>query len=153
MKLLISALGLSILLLVGCQDNSTQQTAKISKPLQTKLQNPSLLQHPAIAQPKTPSNGLGIVVKEGQIIIDTKQTKAFLQNLESKMQSSFDRIESSLRKGQIQSPNETGIIITDTTLQIDLNKTKNFMEKWVKSMESVAEEIDDTLREIEQSLP
>ena len=161
MKQTLSLLGLSALLLIGCQDNNTkntQQTAKISRPLQTKMQRNTSTQMPTFhpshsTQISTSSSGLGIVVEDGRIIIDTKQTKDLLRSIEQKMQSGFKRIEHDLRKEQISSPNETGIIITDTTLQIDLNKTRNFMEKWVRSMESVAEEIDDTLREIEQSLP
>jgi len=161
MKQIFFLLGLSALLLIGCQDTDTKETlqsAKISKPLQTQLQKNNSTQTPTFhpsstTQHSIANRGLGIVVKDGQIIIDTKQTKDFLHGIEQKMQKGFRRIEQNLRKEQISSPNETGIIITDTTLQIDLNKTRNFMEKWVRSMESVAEEIDDTLREIEQSLP
>jgi len=91
MKQALSLLGLSALLLIGCQDNNTkntQQTAKISKPLQTKLQRNSSAQsptfHPSHSTQKSTSNsGLGIVVEDGRIIIDTKQTKDLLRGIVS----------------------------------------------------------------------
>jgi len=151
---LLSCVSLSFLLLTGCQECDTKthaETAKISKPLQKKMQ-----QNPTPSSPshqKNSSYGLGIIIEDDKIIIDTAQTKTFLKDIEQKIQNSFQRIEKNLRKEQIKSPDETGIVITDTTLKIDLNKTKNFMEKWIHSMESVAREINNTMQEIEQSLP
>jgi hypothetical protein len=163
MKQTISLLSIVVLLsLVGCQDKPKEPTAastpKPGTPRQTKIKNstpaaqPTItLSHPSPKRTAVPT--LGIVVDNGKIIIDTKQTKDFLQDISQKMEKSFKRIETNLRKEQISSPNETGIIITDTSVQIDFNKTKDFMEKWIRSMESVAKEIDDTVKEIEKSLP
>jgi len=160
-RILCFLLPVSALLLVGCQDTAkehTASTAKANKPPQTHTQSSTPAPQPTItlARPSknaTAVNPLGIIVDDGKIIIDTKQTKAFLRDISQKMDKGFKRIEKNLRKEQISTPNETGIIITDTSIQVDFNQTKNFMEKWIKSMESVAKEIDYTMKEIEKSLP
>jgi len=162
MKYILSILlSMSVFLVVACTDTPKEEpvsSAKTSKPLQRKIQSnpPSAQPTITLTQPSqhgTSVSPLGIVVDDGKIIIDTRQTKAFLQGLSQQMDKGFKRIEKNLRKEQISSPNETGIIITDTSIQVDFNQTKNFMEKWIKSMESVAKEIDHTMEEIEKSLP
>ncbi|NKQ41706.1 MAG: hypothetical protein HF962_09095 [Sulfurovum sp.] len=161
MKLFNISILLSAFLLLGCQDDSKEQssgTAVINKPLQAKIQNNSPAQEPTItlknpSQTKSTAKSLGIVVEDGKIIIDTKQTKNFLRDIGDKMKDSFKKIEDSLRKEKIESTNETGIIIKDTKIQIDLNKTKNFMEKWMRSMESIVNELNKTMGEIEKNLP
>jgi len=151
-----------ILLLFGaCQKNSEEADAngaKISKPLQTSIQNSTPVPKPTITVAKPASQqstaaALGITVDDGKIIIDTRQTKDFLRGVGDKMKHSFQKIEESLRREKISSPDETGIIINDTTMQIDLNKTKHFMEKWMRSMESVVNELNKTMGEIKRSLP
>jgi len=82
-----------------------------------------------------------------------KSGKDFLHDIEEKMKKSFRKIEDTLQKERISSPNKTGISINGTNIQIDLNQTKNFMEKWVRSMESVANELNRTMGEIKRSLP
>ncbi len=150
-----------MLLLSACQETPKENTAdqtQISKPLQTHMQRPSPATGntiiPAHQQaPKTTARALGITVDDGKIIIDTKQTKTFLHSIGEKMQKSFDKIEATLKREKIDSPDETGIIITDTKMQIDLNKTRNFMERWMKSMESVVNELNKTMGEIKRGLP
>ncbi len=151
----------SMLFITACQETpkeSPANQATLSKPLQTQLQHRSPTAQPTITpsqpqQPKTTAASLGITVDDGKIIIDTKQTKDFLRDIGEKMKKSFQKIETTLQKEKIQSPDETGIIITDTKMQIDLNKTRNFMEKWMRSMESVVQELNKTMGEIQRSLP
>jgi len=160
----VLSLLLAVFLLLGCQESPEEKPqhnrAKISKPLQQTLQqngtpvatasNTATPQQQRAAHHLSP---LGIEVDDGRIIIDTKQTKAFLQEIGQQMNRSLKRIEKNLRKEQIHSAEETGIIITDTSIQVDLNQTRHFMERWIRSMESVAKEIDHTMKEIEKSLP
>jgi len=163
MNIRISAILFALLLIItACEESpkeSAADQATLSKPLQTQLQHstapaqPTITPAPSQPQPKTTSQSLGITVDDGKIIIDTKQTKDFLRGIGEKMKKSFQKIETSLQKEKIQSPDETGIIITDTKMQIDLNKTRNFMEKWMRSMESVVQELNKTMGEIQRSLP
>jgi len=150
------------LLFASCQETSKEGTTdKVnpSKPLQTPIQKSAspakrpTITHATPQQPKGAAASLGITVDDGKIIIDTRQTKDFLHGIGEKMKRSFKKIESTLQKEKISSPNETGIIINDTSMQIDLNKTKNFMEKWMRSMESVVNELNKTMDEIKRSLP
>ncbi len=103
--------------------------------------------------PADRKNPLGIEIRNGKIIIDTNQTKNFLDSVGRQLDNGFRKIEKDLRKNQIKTPNETGVIITDDKMEIDLNKSRNFMKKWMKSMEGVAKELDRTMRDIEKSLP
>jgi len=154
-------LPIFLLFFSACQKNSEETTinkAKISKPLQTSIQNSTPVSKPTMTLTKptgqqSTAATLGITVDDGKIIIDTRQTKDFLRGIGDKMRHSFQKIEDSLRKEKISSPDETGIIINDTTMQIDLNKTKHFMEKWMRSMESVVNELNKTMGEIKRSLP
>ncbi len=143
-----------LLFLGACQQNNEEtdsNKAKISKPLQTSIQNNTPVAKPTAKQSTAAT--LGITVEDDKIIIDTRQTKDFLRGIGDKMKHSFQKIENSLRKEKISSPNETGIIVNDTSIQIDLNKTEHFMEKWMRSMESVVNELNKTMGEIERSLP
>ncbi len=149
------------LLMIGCsdkQDGNANNDPVINKQLQTIQKKPISSKEPTItiAEPRNPKKGaesVGIIIEDDRIIIDTKQTKEFFKNIGKKMKKSVEKIESSLRKEKISSPNDTGIIINDDKLQIDINKTKHFMEKWMRSMESVVNELNRTMKEIEQSLP
>jgi len=154
-------LPMLLLLFGACQKNSEEADAikaKISKPLQTSIRNGTPVPKPTItvtkpATQQSTAATLGITVDDGKIIIDTRQTKDFLRGIGGKMKHSFQKIEESLRREKISSPDETGIIISDTTLQVDLNKTRHFMEKWMRSMESVVNELNKTMGEIKRSLP
>lgn len=154
MKNLMIFLLFSILLL-GCQDEEIEAESKkaphISQKLKDKIEKP--MSTTGLKRKKTTSELLGITVEGGKIIIDTRQTKDFFHGIGEKIKDSASRIEESLKKEKVESPDETGISITETTIHIDLNKTKNFMKKWIKSMETVVKEIDETMSDIEKSLP
>jgi len=105
--------------------------------------------HPVHA-PKTPP--IGIVVDQNRIIIDTNQTRRFLESLTRKLDRNFKQIEQGLRKEKLQSPNETGIIITKDRIEVDLNQTQNFVNKWIRSMEAVGKQLDGIAKELDKSL-
>jgi len=142
---------------MGCEDSNRQADEPKNKPhisqvLKEKISKPSnATQVPR--QKMTTAQSLGISIDDGKIIIDTKQTKDFFQNIGKKIKKSVDKIKENLEKEKVDSSSETGITITETTMHIDLNKTKNFMEKWVKSMESVVQELNRTMSDIKKSLP
>jgi len=164
MHLRILATGFFLLMvsLSGCSDKK-EQTPFVSKSLQDvtrshvrqaagKPVHPSASPqtiHPVHA-PKTPP--IGIVVDQTRIIIDTNQTKHFLESLTRKLDQNFKQIEQGLRKEKLQSPNETGIIITQDRIEVDLNQTQNFVNKWIRSMEAVGKQLDGIARELDKSL-
>jgi len=151
----------SALLLSACQGNPKEASSdpeQANRPQSAQAQRGTPVTAPAVIPvppqaPKTTAETLGITVDDGKIIIDTRQTKRFLHGIGKKMKKSFDKIEATLQKEKIDSPDETGIIITDTKMQIDLNKTRNFMEKWIRSIESVVNELNKTMGEIKRGLP
>jgi len=98
------------------------------------------------------SNIFGITINEDKIIIDTKKTKDLFGSIMHKLEGSFEKIDSKLKKDQVASVDETGIIIREDIVSIDLNKTKTFLNKWSNSMNSVAEELDKTMSDIEDLL-
>ena len=102
--------------------------------------------------PVLPKPPVGIIIEDGRIIIDAKQTQTFLESLAKKLDNQFKKIEHDLRKEQIRSPKESGIVVTPNRIEIDLNKTEKFMEKWIRSMEHIGQELDTVFRELDQSL-
>ena len=164
MKAWILAIGLALLVLGlgGCQSKKSFSSDFVSPSLQevtpaqttrhaSRAQTPSSAQnvHP-INAPKVPP--VGIIVDKNHIIIDTNQTKHFLETLTHKFDHSFKKIETALRKEKLRSPNETGIIITQDRIEVDLNKTQNFVGKWIRSMEAVGQQLDGIAKELDKSL-
>jgi hypothetical protein len=94
---------------------------------------------------------IGIKVDQNQIIIDTNQTKKFLESLTKKIDQSFKKVASNLKRNKIKTPNETGIIITQDRIEVDLNKTQKFMEKWIRSMETVGKQLDNIAKELDKT--
>ncbi len=137
---------------MGCQNNN--ETEKNTVDLKD-IKTISIKSKPIQKQRKKEiklSNALDVEVKDGKIIIDTKQTKDFLQSIGEKMRDGLTRVQHSFQKNHIKSQDETGIKITDTSVQIDFNKSRNFMNKWLNSMKSATEEIDKTMNEIDRDL-
>jgi len=124
------------------------QAAPVTQPAAASTTSGQTI-HPAHPPQKPP---IGIIVDNGRIIIDTQQTKDFLENLAQKVDSGFKKIEHDLKNGQPKTPNATGITVSQDRIEIDLNKTEKFMEKWIKSMESVGKELDNVFRELDKSL-
>jgi hypothetical protein len=151
-----------LLTLSGCEDKEkkpdfvSQSLQEVVAPQPSHAAQTSRAHSTNTAQTITPQNApkspIGIVVKDDKIIIDTQQTKAFLEALTRKLDSGFKKIEHDLRQNKIPSPNPTGISISKDRIEVDLNKTEQFMEKWIKSMESVGRELDNVFRELDQSL-
>ncbi len=102
-----------------------------------------------INAPKVPP--IGIKVDQNQIIIDTNQTKKFLESLTKKLDQSFKKVAEDLRNNQVRSPNDTGIVITQDRIEVDLNKTQKFMEKWIKSVETIGKQLDSVAKELDKS--
>ncbi len=127
---------------------SPQQNTPTQQKVQKKQQMPRQTITPANA-PKIPP--IGIKVDQTQIIIDTNQTKRFLESLSKKMDQNFKQLAQDLKKNKIKSPNETGIVVTQDRIEIDLNKTQKFMEKWIKSMESIGKQLDNVARELDKT--
>ena len=160
-KYLIFIALFALYLLAGCQNDKqtknqtgyAQSTAGYPTQIKNKHNNSSTKQQTISITPSNQKNPIGIKVEDDKIIIDTKQTKDFLNSIAQKLDNGFKKIENNLRKNSVKSPNETGIIITNNKMQIDLNKSKKFMEKWMKSMENVARELNETMKDIEKSLP
>ncbi len=155
--LLVSLLGLS-----GCQDKTKSdyvsdslkevvapQKEHTSQP-QAPKKEPAARTVDAINSP-TAVPPIGIKVNKDQIIIDTDQTKKFMESLTKKIDRSFKKVASDLKKNKMNSPNETGIIITKDRIEVDLNKTQKFMEKWVRSMEAVGKQLDSVAKELNKS--
>ena len=128
------------------QEVTAVQTAQPAPPAQAPARTQTL--HPANA-PKVPP--IGIVVDQNHIIIDTNQTKHFLESLTRKLDHNFKQIEKNLRKEKLRSPNETGIVITKDRIEVDLNRTQNFVEKWMRSMEAVGQQLDGIAKELDKS--
>jgi hypothetical protein len=153
---------ISVLVLSGCNhqkekaDFVSQSLQEVATPQSnhaahsTQMQPSKTVQ--TIAPQNAPKSPIGIVVKDDKIIIDTQQTKAFLETLTRKLDNGFKKIEHDLRQNKIQSPNPTGISISKDRIEVDLNRTEQFMEKWIKSMESVGRELDNVFRELDRSL-
>ena len=164
MHLRILATGFFLLMvsLSGCS-NKKEQTPFVSRSLQDvtrshvrqatgKPVHPSAVPqtiHPASTSQTPP---IGIVVDQNRIIIDTNQTRHFLESLTRKLDRNFKQIEQGLRKEKLQSPNETGIVITQDRIEVDLNQTQNFVNKWIRSMEAVGQQLDGIARELDKSL-
>ena len=151
-----------LLVLTGC-GHEKEKPDFVSQSLQEVVTPPSSHSNrnapahpPSAAQTITPHTApkspIGIVVKDDKIVIDTQQTKAFLETLTRKLDSGFKKIEHDLRQNKIQSNNPTGISISKDRIEVDLNKTEQFMEKWIKSMENVGRELDNVFRELDRSL-
>jgi len=154
-------LAVSVWGLGGCQSKETSSSDFVSHSLQevtptqtthpvsrTQAPSPTQTLHP-INAPKVPP--IGIVVDQNRIIIDTNQTKHFLESLTQKLDHNFKQIEKRLRKEKLQSPNDTGIIITQDRIEVDVNKTQHFVEKWMRSMEAVGQQLDGIAKELDKS--
>jgi len=163
MKVWIPAIGLVLLVLGlgGCQSKKSSPSDFVSHSLQevtpaqtthpisrTQAPSPTQTLHP-INAPKVPP--IGIVVDKNHIIIDTNQTKHFLETLTRQLDESFKKIETDLRQEKLRSPNDTGIIITQDRIEVDLNKTQNFVGKWMRSMETVGQQLDGIAKKLDKS--
>ena len=123
------------------------KTMRSLSPKTSAISSPQAI-HP-IHAPKTPP--IGIVIDQDHIIIDTGQTKQFLESLTHKLDRSFKQIEQGLRKEKLNAPNETGIVITKDRIEVDINQTQNFVNKWIRSMESVSKQLDGLAKELDKS--
>ncbi len=159
----LTCIGVILLITVSGCSQKKDQTTFVSQSLQevvapqsahtigkyaSTTTAPSQTIHPADA-PKVPP--IGIVVDQNRIIIDTNQTKHFLESLARKLDHNLKQIEKDLRKKKLRSPNDTGIIITQDRIEVDLNTTQNFVEKWMRSMETVGQQLDGIAKELEKS--
>ncbi len=161
-KTLVSTCVILLIIVSGCSQKKDQttfvsqslqeivapQTAHTTGKRASTMTAPSQTIHPANAQKVPP---IGIVVDQNHIIIDTNQTKHFLESLTRKLDHNFKQIEKNLRKEKLRSPNDTGIIITQDRIEVDLNKTQNFVEKWMRSMEAVGQQLDGIAKELDKS--
>jgi len=161
-KRIVLSCAIVAIAISGCSSKK-EQGAFVSKSLQdlTTAQlrqhtgNPSPVSapppaiHPIHASRTAP---IGIVVDQNRIIIDTNQTKKFLESLTRKLDRNFKQIEQGLRKEKLQSPNDTGIVITKDRIEVDLNQTQNFVNKWIRSMEAVGKQLDGIAKELDRSL-
>ncbi len=161
-KTLVSTCVILLIIVSGCSQKKDQttfvsqslqeivapQTAHATGKRASTTTAPSQTIHPANA-PKVPP--IGIIVDQNHIIIDTNQTKHFLESLTRKLDHNFKQIEKGLRRKKLRSPNDTGIIITQDRIEVDLNKTQNFVERWMRSMETVGQQLDGIAKELDKS--
>ena len=161
-KTLVSACAMFLITVSGCSQKK-DQTTFVSQSLQevvasqtthvigkhaSSTTTPPQAIHPVNASGTPP---IGIVVDQNCIIIDTNQTKHFLESLTRKLDHNFKQIEKNLRKEKLRSPNETGIVITQDRIEVDLNKTQNFVKKWMHSIEAVGQQLDGIAKELDKS--
>jgi len=87
---------------------------------------------------------MGIEIKEGEIILDTKKSKHFFKKLTQEIKSSMHR---SMEKVEQHTPKaeDLGIHVQKDKITIDLNRTRNFMKEWVKTMKVLGDEFDRSL--------
>ena len=161
-KTLIGACAVFLVTVSGCSQKK-DQTSFVSQSLQEVVAPQINLATGKQASTTTsqtqaihPVNGsqipsIGIVVDQNRIIIDTNQTKHFLESLARKLDHSFKQIEKDLRKKKLRSPNDTGIVITQDRIEVDLNTTQNFVKKWMRSMEAVGQQLDGIAKELDKS--
>lgn len=132
----------------------SQSLKELVEPHNASVQAKQNISHPQtlhpIHAPKTAP--IGIIVDKNRIIIDTNQTKKFLESLTRKLDRNFKQIEQGLRKEKLQSPNDTGIVITKDRIEVDLNQTQSFVNKWMRSMEAVGKQLDGIAKELDRSL-
>ncbi len=107
---------------------------------------------PTIRPANTPRPPIGIEVSQGRIIIDTNQTRQFLESLTRKLDKNLHKIETDLRNGRINSPNDIGVVITPDRIEVDINQTEKFMKKWIRSMQSVGQQLENIFQELDRSL-
>jgi len=161
-KILIGACTVLLITVSGCSQKKDQNTfvsqslQKVIAPqanLATGKQASATTTSPQAIHPINASGTppIGIVVDQNHIIIDTNQTKHFLESLTRKLDHNFKQIEKGLRKEKLRSPNDTGIIITQDRIEVDLNKTQIFVEKWMRSMEEVGKQLDGIAKELDKS--
>jgi len=155
------------LVLLGCKDNKKSDFVSDSLKEVALPQTAQTIPHTGtntgsvssgqVGQQKiTPINApnippIGIKVDQNQIIIDTNQTRKFLESLAKRIDRSFKKTAHDLEKNRISKPNDTGIVITQDRIEVDLNKTQKFMEKWIKSMEMIGKQLDSVAKELDKS--
>ena len=161
-KILVSASAVFLIAVSGCNPKK-EQTTFVSQSLQevvapqtdpvtakraSTTKTPPQIIRPAAASGTPP---IGIVVDRDRIIIDTNQTRHFLESLTLRLDHNFKQIEKGLRREKLRSPNDTGIVITPDRIEVDLNKTQNFVKQWIRSMEAVGQQLNGIARELDKS--
>ncbi len=135
----------------GFVSDSLTEVVTPHVPPATPASSPGTAQ-PAIRPANAPKPPIGIEVSQGRIVIDTNQTRRFLESLTRKLDKNFQKIETDLRNGRINSPNDIGVVITPDRIEVDINQTEKFMKKWIKSMQSVGRQLDNVFQELDRSL-
>ncbi|WP_456459030.1 hypothetical protein [Nitratifractor sp.] len=89
-------------------------------------------------------HAMGIEIKEGEIILDTKKSKHFFKKLTQEIKSSMHR---SMEKVEQHTPKaeDLGIHVQKDKVTIDLNRTRSFMKEWVNTMKVLGDELDRSL--------
>ncbi|HHO42794.1 MAG TPA: hypothetical protein ENN12_05510 [Epsilonproteobacteria bacterium] len=109
MQKILSILFFS-LLLTGCDSQKSQSKQEIEA-LKPAKEDDIL-------------SSIGITIDGDKITLDTKKSKAFLEQTASELKSSEDKI----KEGNFTSK-VLGITIENDTFSIDLNQTKGFLKK------------------------
>ena len=156
--LITSALLLSLSGCQNAQENQAEHDAKIATQakaeLRAELQKEKEEQQrkqEAELQDNNKLGHMGITTDDGKLIIDTRKTKDFFQQMASKMKDHADKFTKDFEKGVIDDK-EAGIEMNQTHINIDLDKTKNFLKNWEKTLEGYAKEFNKMTEVYSQSL-
>ena len=90
---------------------------------------------------------LGISIEDGKIELDTNKTKAFFQELQSKVESKAKEIQEGIEKGSIDLSESVGLKVQEEKIELDLNKTKTLLETIAQKAQSFIESLDKNLEE------
>ncbi|WP_457607337.1 hypothetical protein [Nitratifractor sp.] len=121
------------------QSPAHRQTRSPNQPATQQLQ-------PASPRGETPlMQKMGLKVEGSRIILDTRRSKAYFEELGRKLRQSMDQSVKTIRS---QSPKgeDLGIYVDQHTIVLDLNKTKKFLENWVDTMEVIGKELEHSLQ-------